>query len=245
VRFLVSTTQRCGSTWLAKILESSFPPQPMRYLDCAALGFDLYRANNEIAIGKMAAALDVKAEYQVFKTHDVPSKDFDRICSTVPELKILTVQRPFKDVLISRYFFYRYYWPTDRSLGALGEPLAQLFDDVSALSDEDAISCVVNSPILKIWASEWKAFESEFTTPNAMRLCYGEMLAIENLGELETFIGSPIRNCDTFENQQEIETTLTGRKGKSRFFREGRPDQWKDWLTPEDIVIIDRLLAKP
>jgi Sulfotransferase domain len=245
VRFLVSTTQRCGSTWLTNILEASLDSKPTRYLDCAAFGFSLDRPNNEMAIQRLATTLDARGEYPVFKTHDVPSKDFDRLCSTIPDLKILTIHRDFKDVVISRYFYYRYYWPTEPSLGVLGEPIAQFVDDVSALSDEDAISCLVNSPILATWVSEWKAFEGEFSTPNAMRLRYSEMLSGENLCELETFIGSPIRKCDSFEQQQEAETSLTGREGKSRFFRQGRSGQWKDLLTPEDVVTIDRLITKP
>jgi hypothetical protein len=240
--YLVSTTQRCGSTWLAKVLEGSLGAKHARYVDGRMIGFKLGALSEATAVPKLAKFIVNESSFQVFKTHDIGSRDFDAICESI-DLKVVTIRRSFKDVLISRYFYYRYYWPTEPSLGPLGPPLAEFFSDVSALSDEDAISCIINSSILPMWMAEWKAFEEPFANPNTLRLCYDEMVAGRAFSDLEQFLGRRLVPLDSFAHLQQAETKISGRDGCSRFYRVGGSQQWRQWMTSEDANSIDRLLG--
>lgn len=242
MQFLISTTQRCGSTWLTKALERVIGGRKNDYLNGSALGFKLNKLSDDGAFEKLREIIAERAEIPIFKTHDIPSKDFDRIGEEIPQLKILTLHREFKDVLISRYFYYRYHWPENPSLGHLTEPFATLFADVAALSDKDAISCVINSEILPIWVSEWKAFEHPFQTEMGIRLSYAEMIENGEIASLNEFIGRKIPLAANFEALQNLETATTGRDGRSRFYRQGKCHQWTAWISAADSATIDELL---
>jgi hypothetical protein len=240
VTFLVSTTQRCGSTWVTRILEEILGTG-CYYLDCNALGFKLSAESDGEAHSRLVAALRSRATTCVFKTHDLPSKDFDAVCSTISELKIITMNRDFKDVAISRYFYYRYYWPTEPALGRLPPHLANFFSKISDLSDGDAISFLLEDPVLLGWLREWRAFESSFHTPRAIRLNYAKLLDGSETKRLERFVGCPCPRGKSFSTIQELETAQTGRNGNARFNREGRAGGWKGWLSLDQAIVIDQL----
>ena len=106
--FLVSTPQRCGSTWLVRMLAGMAESQEV-YVDGLAMGFSLAKQRAAEAVEDLARRLRRDAgAVRVFKTHDVPSADFDAVCAAMPELRVLTMHRDFRDTVVSRYFYLRY-----------------------------------------------------------------------------------------------------------------------------------------
>ena len=75
------------------------------YVDGLRLGFRLLPPSESDAVEKLAAFFQRRPAVRVFKTHDVGAKDFDSVCAAIPELRVLTLQRDFRDVLVSRYFY--------------------------------------------------------------------------------------------------------------------------------------------
>ena len=240
--FLVSTTQRCGSTWLTRLLEA-MTDSHCRYVNGLALGFKLRGASKPDAVTRLAETLRSMNEVQVFKTHDVPSRDFDTVCATLPELKLLTMRRDFRDVVVSRYFYYRYYWPTDPALGPLPEHLAKCFSEYNGVSDRRALTRLAGSPAVLNWAAEWSAFEGGFLTTHALRLRYEGLLDGTEQENLERFTGHCQPDLDSFAASQAEETAKTGRKGSRRFFRKGRCGQWRKWFTEEEGLALESLVS--
>lgn len=210
--FLVSTTQRCGSTWLTRILEKMTGTACL-YVDGRALGFRVRALGAEGAPGAMRELMRAAHGIVVFKTHDVPSKDFDVLCGAFPEVRVLTVSRDFKDVLVSRYFYYRYYWPDDPALGALPAHLSELFVAMRGLSDREGIGLLLGSAVLRGWAGEWVAFEGGFATSHALRVRYEGMIDGSEHEAIEAFSGHRMPPMDSFTERQRAETIDTGRRG--------------------------------
>jgi Sulfotransferase domain len=155
--YIISTTQRCGSTWVARLLQKVTGTQYL-YVDTTCLGFDLYSPSDPLAVGRFSKVLAAQLGRRVFKTHDIPSKDFDAVCSEIDNVKLVTVRREFKDVLVSRYFYSRYYWPTEPALGPLPPELAAFFEETRDFDDAAAISLLISSPLLLEWNKQWRAF---------------------------------------------------------------------------------------
>ena len=240
--FLVTTTQRCGSTWLTRMLADMTGSQEV-YMDGLALGFRLSKPRQPGALERFADFLRGHAEIRVFKTHDVPSSDFDTVCAATPELRILTMQRDFKDVVVSRYFYMRHYWPTEPALGSPPPPFAEYLAQIGDVPDREALPALFNAKVLRGWAREWAAFEGAFDTPHAVRLRYAALLDGAAHPGLEAFTGLPVRGVKPFEAEQKDETLQTGRDGKARFHRNGRAGQWLDWFTDEQGKQLDALAA--
>ena len=247
--FLVTTTQRCGSTWLTRILER-MTGSASGYVDGRELGFRVRAHSEEGAPEILAGALRSLRPAEVFKTHDIPSKDFDGVCAALPELRLLTVSRDFKDVIVSRYFYYRYYWPSDPTLGSFPQYLMDLFASFKNVPDRAALAQLIESPELRAWAEEWAAFEGAFATPNALRVRYSGLLDDSERSSLEAFTGRPFPRLASFEAAQEAETADTGRAGRTRFYRRGQCGQWREWFTGTqgralDLSVGRLLSAKP
>ncbi|MEO6787837.1 MAG: sulfotransferase domain-containing protein [Chthoniobacteraceae bacterium] len=228
--FLVSTTQRCGSTWLTRML-AAMTGTPDLYVDGLQMGFSLAAPREPGAADRLAHFLRERSEVSVFKTHDVPSVDFDAVCAAVPELRILTMKRDFKDVVVSRYFFLRHHWPTDPGLGPRPKWFAEYLATIGDAPDREALPALLEARVLRTWAREWAAFEGTFATPHAMRLGYTTLMDESDYPRLEAFAGFPVRESKRFAAEQEDETLQTGRVGNARFHRDGRAGQWRDWFT--------------
>ncbi len=136
--FLITTPQRCGSTWLVRMLCGMADARDA-YVDGLAMGFGLTGTREVDAVDKLASHLRRNAEGIVFKTHDVPSGDFDAVCAAVPELRILTMHRDFPDTVVSRYFYLRYYWRTDPRLGPLSSEVAKFLAGIGDMPDHEAL----------------------------------------------------------------------------------------------------------
>ncbi len=240
--FLITTTQRCGSTWLTRMLGSMAGSRD-QYVDGLQMGFSLAAARAPEAAERLADHLRGQAEISVFKTHDVPSRDFDAVCGALPELRIVTMKRDFKDVVVSRYFYMRHHWPTDPGLGAHPKWFAEYLAGIGDVPDGEALAALLEARVLRTWAREWAAFEGAFTTPHALRLGYAALLEGSENARLETFTGVPVQAMNNFAAEQADETQRTGRNGSARFHRNGRAGQWREWFTREEAVQLDTLAA--
>lgn len=213
------------------------------YVDCRKLGFFLKKPSHEDAPLKLRAALGALPN-RVFKTHDLASKDFDAAASVMPNIKIITIRRDFKDVVISRFFYYRYHWPANSTLGLLPSYLRSYFAEIDRRSDREAVRRLLQTRIIEIWSTEWAAFETEFSTSQGLRINF-EDIAAEGITvlakQLELFTGL---KCDAripFNRQQIGETETTGRTGSARFHREGRTGQYLEWFTELELKALNEL----
>ena len=208
------------------------------YVNGLEMGFRLRGSSAGAAVVDLGKMLRAMRDVRVFKTHDVPSRDFDAVCAELPELRVLTVSRDFRDVVVSRYFYYRYYWPADATLGPLPPHLAEFFGALGKAGDRTALARLVESDVLRNWAEEWAAFEGAFATPHALRVTYAGLLDGSEREVLESFTGCPIPRLESFEAMQQAETHETGRGARSRFHREGRCGQWRRWFTEAEAAEI-------
>jgi hypothetical protein len=234
---LVSTTQRCGSTWLVRMLQQSLGLES-RYIDCRQLGFRLLKQSLPVALTNLAAAAR-ELPYGLLKTHDIPSEDFDGVCSIIPNLRLLTISRDFKDVAVSRFFYYRYYWPTVPQLGPLPPNLQAFYSSVRDLPDKQALAKLTADPLLRGWAREWAAFETPFQSVNVLRLTYDAMLRGVERHRIEEFTGVTITQWQSIAEAQQVERADHGRRGAQCFNRAGRSGQWREWFTPLEARAID------
>ena len=203
------------------------------YVNGLRLGFRLVPPCEAGAVEKLAAFFKRRPAVRVFKTHDVGAKDFDAICAAMPELRVLTLQRDFRDIVVSRHFYLRYYWKTDPALGALPPPIAQFLAEVDGMPDREALAVLLDTPFVRGWAREWGAFEAGFSTPHAIRLTYTGMLDESDFPRLTEFTGLGLRRRRAFKIEQEQETLHTGREGMARFNRKGRAGEWREWFSEE------------
>ena len=240
--FLITTTQRCGSTWLTRTLVQMTGSLDI-YLDGLPMGFSLAELREAGAVDKLARFLRERPEISVYKTHDVPSADFDAVCAAMPELRILTMQRDFKDVVVSRYFYMRHHWPTEPALGPVPKWFAEYLTQIGDAPDREALPVLLAARVLRGWAREWAAFEGPFDTPHAIRLRYTTLLDGSDHARLEAFTGLPVQTIKPFAAEQRDETRQTGRAGHARFHRNGRPGQWRDWFTSDQGRQLDALAA--
>jgi hypothetical protein len=260
--YLITTTQRCGSTWLSRILqeieqESLAKVAPInpgdcrsRYINGTRLGFSLVRPTPEQAFTRFSSQVTKHAikvsgrRWGTFKTHDIPSKDFDKLAEAIPDLRIVTVQRDFKDVIVSRFFYCRYYWPTEPGLGEMSPRISEPLSEVAGLADAAALRKLIDGKLYRMWAREWAAFEVPFATPSALRVSYEGMLDGSAGRSLEEFVGRPLPSVDPFRMEQTQETLKSGRVGKARFNRQGTSGQWLSWFTPKEAARLDAMAAR-
>ena len=86
VDILVSTTMRCGSTWVAKML-SGGKGMPL-YVDGTVHGYDYSTSEGQGDLEGMAGSLET-GRGSVMKTHDVPVRVMDEVLGRLPWLTIV------------------------------------------------------------------------------------------------------------------------------------------------------------
>jgi hypothetical protein len=260
--YLISTTQRCGSTWVTRLIQrleqerlvEHGDPDPDRirafYINGTELGFRLLQPSQPSAVKRLTAQIKNRMilcsgeRFGAFKTHDIAAKDFDLVTAAIPGLRMVTVHRDFKDVVVSRYFYYRYYWPTEPGLGKLSPIIAEGMATVSALPDRLALRELVAARLVREWAKEWAAFELPFSTTLAIRLTYEELLDGSAWPSLERFAGRRLPAFEPFAVEQIAETETSGRTGKARFNREGTAGQWMNWFNPPQAARLDAIAER-
>jgi hypothetical protein len=173
--FIISTPQRCGSTWLTRMMALMTDSRDV-YMDGLKMGFRLAAPCEPKAVEKLSEFLRKEPLVKVIKTHDIPSSQFDAVCEAVPEVRILTMHRDFRDTVVSRYFYLRYYRQSTVGFEALSPAFREFLMVVGGMSDAEALVLLLGTPCVHGWAREWAAFEGPFASPNAMRITYDGML---------------------------------------------------------------------
>ncbi len=238
--FLISTAQRCGSTWLTKSLSEATKSDDL-YVNGWAIGFSLVQPSASDAGSKLAEVFAAHPRIKVFKTHDVHTRDFAALCDAIPGLQILTVHRDFRDTVVSRYFYLRYYWPSEPGHGEIPEESRDYLARNAETDDRTALADLVETDLLRKWAWEWAAFEGPLGTDKALRVTYDGMLDGSEFARVKKFTGLRRLKPRSFSGDQKRETKDTGRDGKARFNRSGRSGEWRDWFTAEQGVrLIER-----
>ncbi len=236
--FIVSTAQRCGSTWLTRLLSEMTGSRAV-YVDGLVLGFGLEGPCDPAAAGRLRDFLRAQSGVKVFKTHDVPSAEFDAVCAELPELRLLTMHRDFRDTVVSRYFYLRYYWPTEPALGPRPVEFQEFLADIGETPDKAALARLLETGMVRDWAREWAAFEGPFETRNALRVSYDGMLDGSELARIGEFTGMALPVRREFDAEQKRETESTGRQGAARFNRSGRTGEWREWFSEEEAALLD------
>ena len=240
--FIISTPQRCGSTWLTRMMALMTDSRDV-YMDGLKMGFRLAAPCEPKAVEKLSEFLRKEPSVKVIKTHDIPSSQFDTVCAAVPEVHILTMHRDFRDTVVSRYFYLRYYRQSTVGFEALSPAFREFLMVIGGMSDAEALVLLLGTPCVHGWAREWAAFEGPFKSPNAMRITYDGMLDESDFPKLVEFTGLPLRKRRPFEIEQRAETAKTGRDGRARFNRKGRSGEWREWFTPEQGERLNTLAA--
>jgi Sulfotransferase domain len=230
--FIISTPQRCGSTWLTRMMALMTDSRDV-YMDGLKMGFRLAAPCDAGAVEKLGEFLRKEPPVKVIKTHDIPSAQFDAVCAAYPDVRILTMHRDFRDTVVSRYFYLRYYRQSIVGLDALSPAFREFLMVVGGMSDAEALVLLLETPCVRGWAREWAAFEGPFKSPNAIRITYDGMLDESDFPKLVEFSGLPLRKHRPFEIEQQAETAKTGRDGSARFNRKGRSGEWRDWFSRE------------
>jgi len=232
--YLITTTQRVASSYLQRILHCVTKlPEP--YLDATACGFSLFDPTPDNAIERVAQRIEETGS-AIYKTHDIGTKDFPRLCARLPELKVLTISRDFEDVVVSRFHYYRYFWHAKRELGEFPDHLKPVFEKYNTMDDATALNDLVNTQLVRDWAAEWVAFEGPFDeTKNVIRLRYTHF-EFGFLNHLWSFLGldAPAK-LPTFSEIQATEKANTGRDGNSRFHRRGRSGEAQEVFATESL----------
>lgn len=230
--YLITSTQRVASSYLQRILHCATKlPEP--YLDATACGFSLFEATPDDAIERVAQRIE-EGGSAIYKTHDIGTKDFPRLCARLPQLKVLTISRDFEDVVVSRFHYYRYFWHTNRELGAFPDHLKPVFDRYSGMEDHAALSDLVGTQLVRDWVAEWVAFEGVLNeNESVIRLKYTDF-EFGCLNRLWNFLGleAPL-DLPTFSKIQVAEKAQTGRDGNARFHRRGRSGEAQEVFTTE------------
>ena len=259
-KVLVSTTQRCGSSWVTSICYTILGLHNGSGLYVGGLKQGLLKLNDggperdaervaefsEVLRGHIAAGV------RVFKTHDLPPRLFALFLEQNPDFHIINVIRDFRDVLISRLMYNRYYLP------AMGIPLECAFVEThSELSDLELVRQFYGTAEMLDWLCMWKRFSEPVQHPRCLRLQYEEMLdnarlreTVELLGGIlrpegmsEAEIGRVIGACQFGESELNLKKDRKQREVKSDFCRKGVAGDFERFLTPHQSQVLSVLAS--
>lgn len=200
-KVLISTTQRCGSTWIAsiccKIMHQKGMAEYISGLQQNLLEFSLFEVKAEERIAEFSAnliSLANSTRSRVFKTHDLPLRLVPLFLKHNPDFWVFNIVRDFRDVLVSRLMYNRYYLPT------IGQPLESPFvENNPQLSDTEMVQQFYGTREMFEWLVQWKLFSGPVQHSRYLQLDYEQLLnpvslriAVESLavrlmpGELST-----------------------------------------------------------
>jgi hypothetical protein len=215
------------------------------YLDGLELGFRVHEMSMENApdklvkrVGMRRAAVPAQIPL-IIKTHDISSRDLDALADRIENIRFILVHRDFKDVTISRYFYYRYFWPSNPDLGRMPNHLEEVFSPISYLADRDALKALIEGPLIQNWVSEWAAFETPFSTPKALRVSFTDMLDGSAFASVSDFLQFKVMPGPSIEKRR-LENEDSGRQ---RFYRRGASEEWREWFAPSDVALLDGLAS--
>lgn len=112
----------------------------------------------------------------VFKTHDLPLQFVPLFLDRNPDFFVVNVVRDFRDVLVSRLMYNRYYLP------AIGKPSECAFVEAnSQLSDIDIVRQFFGTREMIQWLIQWKMFSGLVHHKRYLRFDYERLLTRPSL----------------------------------------------------------------
>jgi hypothetical protein len=262
---LVSTTQRCGSTWLAQICQlitgQSRPALYVEGLSCGLKRFHEFGENDETAmecfITKVTLAQKRNTACRVFKTHDLPPYFAEHFLTEKKNFLIVNVQRDFRDVLVSRLMYNRHHLPKhhNRCESAFVKKHMEL-------DDRSLVEAFLGSSEMLQWLTDWKLFSQPCEHRRYLKFRYESMLdeqghleAVRHLiesmttqGELTSFGEERIkkivkRSCFNNTPLNRAKQRVEKEEVKDAFCRVGRSGNHLDYMTARQASML-RLLSE-
>jgi len=183
-KFLVTTTQRCGATWVAAICRAiTDQGKPAGYvpgLDCGLMDFGDWDADPAGKIRQFSRLFRAPKHRgkAVFKTHDLPPALVGEFLEQNPNFHVVNVVRDFRDVLVSRVMYNRHHLPSN------GRRIESRFvRNHPDLSDDELIKRFFGSREMLQWFVNWKIFAAAVPHERYIRLRYESLLTEKGLHE--------------------------------------------------------------
>lgn len=238
MKILLISTQRCGSTWVAECLRDLLGTE-FSYIPDIKVGRRVQRIT-AFQAGMIYGRLHRKRH--IYKTHSIAIHHALQTAGHVDDLRVISVYRDFKDVLVSRSFFERYYRPKNR------EKIAPVFRkyvcENQSLSDTDFINGFVRSNGFRPMMENWADYSVSTSHPCHLRVEYEEMK--RNIAPVLA------RMADFLDHGSEKVAAVGARslfregsgEEKSRFKRRGQVGDHHRFLTSDSIEVIDRAIEE-
>jgi len=191
---LVSTTQRCGSTWISsmccKIIGQSQKAEYVSGLDQKLLNFSQFGNCDAERVAGFSQGVHAAASSsgsRVFKTHDLPLRLVPLFLEQNPDFWVFNIVRDFRDVMISRLMYSRYYLPT------LGMPVECRFvAEHSHLTEIEMVRQFYGTPEMLDWLVQWKLFIEPVSHDRYVRLEYEALLEVDELHRTVELLGQKL-----------------------------------------------------
>lgn len=207
------------------------------------LDFTQFGINDEQKIAEFSTSLSSLANStgsRVFKTHDLPLQLVPLFLDKNPGYFVVNIVRDFRDVLISRLMYNRYYLPT------VGKPLECAFVESNPhLSDIELVRQFHGTREMIQWLIQWKMFNRLVHHKRYLRLEYERLLtrtclksAVKSLGRYllpEQLSQSRIDEITVTSEFNEIDINLHRDRDapevKTAFCRKGVAGDYAQMLT--------------
>jgi hypothetical protein len=253
-KILVSTTQRCGSTWLASMcyrIKGEFVAEYVGALDYGLADAEPPAGDRLIeGVARFSDSIK-KFPGSVFKTHDLPPALSPVFLEMNPDFHVVNVVRDFRDVLISRLFYNRYF------LAAALRPCESPFVDRNRLlSDQTLVQKFLRTDEMETWLEDWLRFNRSVGHRRYQTFRYEELFTeggltralsdlAERLGVAEPDFDD-VKKRVAFENVPENEHKTRGsREVRSDFCRKGVVGDHKNFMTEQETAELATRMNDP
>ena len=253
---LISTTQRCGSSWLASICSKVAGGPYAEYvsgLNQQMMNLDRLDEDCSERIAAFSAAVRnriLMLGANVFKTHDVPPRFFTEFLRQNENFHVVNVIRDFRDVLISRLMYNRYHLPS-QSRPYESEFVAEHQD----LSDQQLARQFYGTQEMLDWFAMWRVFKEPVLHERYICFTYEKLLQPDNLKSAIRLLGEKLVGGLTDKRIEKIATETQfdsielnknrdrkERESKSDFCRKGVSGDFLRFLTPRQSQTLKLLM---
>ncbi len=253
---IISTTQRCGSTWISSICGKIFqgggvvhyvPGLPHGLLDYTRHGTD---DESKVEAFSDDVRTMLTQGKRVIKTHDLPPRFASQFLDQNPNFILINVIRDFRDVMISRLMYNRYHLPS------IGRQIECAFvADMAHLNDVQMVQGFYGTPEMLDWLAHWRLFNEPLAHERYLVLQYEHLLHpptllrhVEDIGH--RLLGPQFtaeRAAEIAKNAQFNEIDINLKKDrpndevKTAFCRKGVAGDHKRFLTKHQSAILQIL----
>jgi hypothetical protein len=256
MKTLITSPQRCGSTWLSNMTAFVFGSMKACFLyqdEEPKLWFD---KKNPKAISNLVDLIN-SSDKAVFKSHDVSPVNWDEILKNIPELKITKITRDFKDVVISRYFYERYHIvrndeTNEKTKLRREETNKRIKSAVNNEQDDiKAINKLCYTDLFEKWLYNWKIFNLPDTNERVFKTRYEKLFEREEIERYMKFLDAPqhiaghIQKIHDYKMYYFEESKFNLSKKEERFCRNGKIGDHKNYMTEETIKYVNKRCSTP